>query len=180
MQIDRNFYNQYRDTPFKIEDTTNPQKNMFFLGQKIKNPNMDEYAQYVIENTKEVEPQKKKRTSYNIILRASYDKTKHGEDKSREKGNSLLNNNSQDDSNLDTAKAYSKNDVSFKLNYPKKNNDNDVLNQNEENQEKEENKDNSNMIVDEENDNHLKDINNQNNKIYKQWITRIPAEKKKI
>ena len=163
MQIDRNFYNQYRDTPFKIEDTTNPQKNMFFLGQKIKNPNMDEYAQYVIENTKEVEPQKKKRTSYNIILRASYDKTKRGENKSQEKGNSLLNNNSQDDSNLDTAKACSKNDVSFKLNFPKNNNDNDALKQKGE---KEENKDNSNMIVDEENDNHSKDINNQNNKIY--------------
>ena len=157
MQIDRNFYNQYRDTPFKIEDTTNPQKNMFFLGQKIKNPNMDEYAQYVIENTKEVEPQKKKRTSYNIILRASYDKTKRGENKSQEKGNSLLNNNSQDDSNLDTAKACSKNDVSFKLNFPKNNNDNDALKQKGE---KEENKDNSNMIVDEENDNHSKDINN--------------------
>ena len=165
MEIDRNIYNQYRDTPFKIEETTNTKKNIFLIGKKIKNPNMDEYAKYVMENTQEIEPSKNKKTTYNIILRTSYDKTKHLEDKTQEGENSLLNNKSQDVSNIDTTKACSKTDITLKLKMPKNTDDNnDIINQKKE---KEDNKDNINMIVEEENDNNSKEINNKDNKIYK-------------
>ena len=165
MEIDRNIYNQYRDTPFKIDDTTNTQKNTLLLGKKIKNPNMDEYAQYVIENTKEIEEPKNKRTTYNIILRTSYDKTKHSSNKPHVKENSLINNKYNDESNADTNKASSKTDISLNFKMPKNTYKEKISEQNKEDKEND-NKENNNMIIDEEKDNYFNEINNKDRKIY--------------
>ena len=118
MEIDPAIYNQYRDTPFKPEDLNNNQINLK-LGKKIKNPNMDEYINYVLENTKEQDPPKNIKNSYNIILTTSLDKIKSMNNVK----NSLVNNNGNDEANLDTANAYSKNDVTLNLKAPKISND---------------------------------------------------------
>ena len=118
MEIDPEIYNQYRDTPFKPEDMYNNQNNIK-LGEKIKNPVMDEYVNYVLENIKEPEPEKDKKFSYNIILTTSLDKTKN----INKIDNSLLENNTNDATNLDTTNACSKNDITLNLKFPKKFND---------------------------------------------------------
>ena len=115
MEIDPEIYNQYRDTPFKPEYMYNNQNNIK-LGEKIKNPVMDEYVNYVLENIKEPEPEKDKKFSYNIILTTSLDKTKN----INKIDNSLLENNTNDATNLDTTNACSKNDITLNLKFPKK------------------------------------------------------------
>ena len=176
MEIDPAIYNQYRDTPFKPEDMYNNQ-NYIKLGPKIKNPNMDEYVNYVLENIKESEPEKEKKFSYNIILTTSLDKTKN----INKSDNSLLDNNTNDVSNLDTTNACSKNDITLNLKIPKKfNNEKDKnmkeknenetiiesLNNNDINIPKKEieNKANVNMIVEDENcKKNFGGVNNENN-----------------
>ena len=116
MEIDQEIYNQYRDTPFKPEELKNNQYNIR-QGKKIKNPNMDEYVNYVLENIKEQDQLKGKGKSYNIILTCSLDKIKN----LNKSNNSLLNNNTNDQTNVDTAKSFSKNDISFNLKLPKNN-----------------------------------------------------------
>jgi len=179
MEIDPAIYNQYRDTPFKPEDLNNNQINLK-LGKKIKNPNMDEYINYMLENTKEQDHPKNIKNSYNIILTTSLDKIKSMNNVK----NSLVNNNGNDEANLDTANACSKNDVTLNLKVPKifndekdkeeyneeeneeedengENNDNDVI--------KEEIKNNKNvdMLVEQEDyENNFGGINNMENYHY--------------
>ena len=52
MKINHELYNQYRDTPFKPDEIKNNQQYILF-GQKIKNPHMDGYVNYVDDNTQE-------------------------------------------------------------------------------------------------------------------------------
>ena len=105
MEIDQTIYNQYRDTPFKPDEISN-NKNNIFWGKKIKNPNMDDYINYVLEKTEEIEPPKETRNSYNIILTASLDKSR----RINMKDSSMLNSNNEA-SNLGTTNAQSKNEV---------------------------------------------------------------------
>ena len=178
MEIDPAIYNQYRDTPFKPEDLNNNQINLK-LGKKIKNPNMDEYINYVLENTKEQDHPKNIKNSYNIILTTSLDKIK-----SMNNVKNSLVNNSNDEANLDTANAYSKNDVTLNLKASKISNDekdkeeyiveeNEEEDENEENNENDENKEeignnkNTNMLVEEEDyENNFGGINNMENYHY--------------
>ena len=180
MEIDPAIYNQYRDTPFKPEDLNNNQINIK-LGKKIKNPNMDEYVNYVLENTKEQDPPKNIKNSYNIILTTSLDKIKSMNNVK----NSLVNNNGNDEANLDTANAWSKNDVTLNLKAPKNFNDekdkeeyieeeNEEEDENGENNDNVENKEeignnkNTNMLVEEEEDyeNNFGGFNNKENYNY--------------
>ena len=140
MEIDPAIYNQYRDTPFKPEDLKNNQINIK-LGKKIQNPNMDEYINYVNENIREKEPFKEKGKSYNIILTTSLDKTKN----TSQINNSSLNNDINNEANIDTAKSYSKNDITLSLKFLKKYNTEIVKN----NVDEKRNKDFNNRINDE-------------------------------
>ena len=177
MEIDPVIYNQYRDTPFKPDDLKNNQTGIFF-GQKIKNPNMDDYVNYVLEKTEELPSQKDKRHSYNIILTTSLDKTKN----SNFNNNSIINSKNEM-SNLDTTNAYSKNDVILNLKNQKKfeedksenmNNNfekedirvNNLYNQQYLNEEENRNKDNNGMIIDNNNQNNFGGINNKENYIH--------------
>ena len=121
MEIDQEIYNQYRDTPFKPEELKNNQYNIR-QGKKIKNPNMDEYVNYVLENIKEQDQPKGKGKSYNIILTCSLDKIKN----LNKSNNSLLNNNTNDQTNVDTAKSFSKNGISFNLKLLKNNDEKEI------------------------------------------------------
>jgi len=171
MEIDPVIYNQYRDTPFKPEDMYNNQNNIK-LGEKIKNPVMDEYVNYVLENIKEP---KDKKFSYNIILTTSLDKTKN----INKSDNSLLENNTNDATNLDTTNACSKNDITLNLKFPKKTNDkknknkkeniNETMKRNYINTKKDysEEKTNMNMVVDGENyEKNFGGINDEKNYSY--------------
>ena len=60
MEIDPAIYNQYRDTPFKPDELKN-NHNSILWGQKIKNPNMNDYVNYVLEKTEELPLEKEKR-----------------------------------------------------------------------------------------------------------------------
>lgn len=177
MEIDQAIYNQYRDTPFKPDELKNNQTSIFF-GQKIKNPNMDDYVNYVLEKTEELPLQKDKRNSYNIILTTSLDKTKH----SNLNNNSILNSKNEM-SNLDTTNAYSKSDVILNLknhkNYYDNNNEkiynnlekkdisgNNNYNEHILNEEENRNKDNNGMIIDNNNENNFGGINKKENYIY--------------
>ena len=64
MKINQELYNQYRDTPFKLDEIKNNQQYILF-GQKIKNPHMDVYVNYVDDNTQESNTSKDKSRSYN-------------------------------------------------------------------------------------------------------------------
>ena len=147
MEIDPAIYNQYRDTPFKPEDMNNNQINIK-LGGKIKNPNMDEYVNYVLENTKEQDTNKNNKNSYKIILTTSLDKIKS----INEVKNSLSNNNTNDEANLDTANACSKNDVILNLKAPKNlNNEKDKEEYiEEENEEEDGNEENYDIVENKE------------------------------
>ena len=177
MEIDQAIYNQYRDTPFKPDELKNNQTSIFF-GQKIKNPNMDDYVNYVLEKTEELPLQKDKRNSYNIILTTSLDKTKH----SNLNNNSILNSKNEM-SNLDTTNVYSKTDVILNLknhkNYYDNNNEkiynnlekkdisgNNNYNEHILNEEENRNKDNNGMIIDNNNENNFGGINKKENYIY--------------
>ena len=177
MEIDPAIYNQYRDTPFKPDELKN-NHNSILWGQKIKNPNMNDYVNYVLEKTEELPLEKEKRNSYNIILTTSLDKTKHVNPNS----SSLLNSKNES-SNLDTTNAYSKTDVILNLKnaknfggnrneqiYNKKENreinDNNYNNDNNLNEEENRNKDNNDMVIDNCNENNLGGLNNKGNYIY--------------
>ena len=157
MEIDQAIYNQYRDTPFKPDELSN-NKNNIFWGKKIKNPNMDDYVNYVLEKTEEIEPLKETRNSYNIILTTSLDKSRHV----NMKDSSLLNSNNEM-SNLDTTNAQSKNDVYKEIGEINDNNNCNVNNLNEE-----ENgvNDNNDMIVDNYNDNNFGGLKYKDNYAY--------------
>ena len=178
MEIDRALYNQYRDTPFKPEDMNNNQYNIK-LGEKIKNPNMDEYVNYVLENTMEQEPSKNIKNSYNIILKTSLDKTKS----INKSNNSLINNTNDDEANLNTANVCSKKDATLNFKMSKKFNDkkdeelngkgigqkNEFRKNNDtcENREETGNNQNVDMLVDEEdNENNFRGFNNRMNYSY--------------
>ena len=177
MEIDQAIYNQYRDTPFKPDELSN-NKNNIFWGKKIKNPNMDDYVNYVLEKTEEIEPPKETRNSYNIILTTSLDKSRH----INMKESSLLNSNNEM-SNLDTTNAQSKNDVYLNLknqknldwdknekNFKNKEigeiNDNNNCNVNNLNEEENGVNDNNDMIVDNYNDNNFGGLKYKDNYAY--------------
>ena len=177
MEIDQAIYNQYRDTPFKPDELSN-NKNNIFWGKKIKNPNMDDYVNYVLEKTEEIEPPKEIRNSYNIILTTSLDKSRH----INMKDSSLLNSNNEM-SNLDTTNAQSKNDVYLNLknqknldwdknekNFKNKEigeiNDNNNCNVNNLNEEENGVNDNNDMIVDNYNDNNFGGLKYKDNYAY--------------
>lgn len=178
MEIDQTIYNQYRDTPFKPDEINN-NKNNIFWGKKIKNPNMDDYINYVLEKTEEIEPPKETRNSYNIILTASLDKSR----RINMKESSMLNSNNEA-SNLDTTNAQSKNEVYLYLKNQKdydgdkneKNlqnkkieeiNYNNNYNMNNLNEEERRVDDNNDMIIDNYNENNVGGLNNKENYIYK-------------
>ena len=167
MKINQELYNQYRDTPFKPDDINNKQQYIFF-GKKIKNPNMDDYANYVIDNTQESNPSKDKSHSYNIILSTSLDKSKYN----NKAHDSFLNNNLANQSNFDTTKNSSKNDINLNLKmsnnsydekgnigYNKNNNKKVIMssdyNYYKNNNEGIENKANNDMSIDEDNENNF-------------------------
>ena len=177
MEIDPVIYNQYRDTPFKPDELKNNQTSLFF-GQKIKNPNMDDYVNYVLEKTEELPSQKDKRNTYNIILTTSLDKTKH----SNINNNSVLSSKNEM-SNLDTTNAYSKSNVILNLknqknfdenknekiynNFEKRNiSDNNNYNEYYLNEEENRNKDNNRMIIDNNKENNFGGLNNKTNYMY--------------
>ena len=176
MKINQEIYNQYRDTPFKPDDIKNNQQYIFF-GKKIKNPNMDEYANYVIDNTQESNPSKDKSHSYDIILSTSLDKSKHN----NKAHDSFLNNNITNQSNFDTTKNSSKNDVNLNLKmsnnsydekgnegYKNKNNNKKVIMSSNyqyyrNNNEEIENNANNDMAIDEDNENNFGGLYNKEN-----------------
>ena len=152
MEIDNNIYAQYRDTPFKIENIKTAKQKELLLNEKIKNPNMEEYATNISEKTQEKDSSKNTWNSYNIILRVSNDKAKHN----KEKELSTSNDNIYDSTNIETAEALSKNDTS--LNFKKPNKFKDNIQQK---QEELGNKSNDKMIVESDEINKLNEMDNK-------------------
>ena len=159
MEIDNSIYAQYRDTPFKIEDIKTSKQKMILLNEKIKNPNLEEYANNTSENTQENDSSKNKSRSYNIILRVSNDKTKH----SKEKELSTSNDKICDSTNMETAEALSKNDTSINFKKPKK-----IKYNIQQKQEEIGNKSNDKMFVESDDTNKLNELVNKDKDEYKE------------
>ena len=153
MEIDSNIYTQYRDTPFKPDDIKIAQQKAYLLNEKIKNPNMDEYANYVLENTQKMDSSKNKRNTYDIILRTSFDKNKNKNNLESSSSHEQKN----DSTNIETANSFSKNNTSVNFKAPTKLEDNI-----QQSQEEIENNNINQMLVDEDNDNKV-NINNDKN-----------------
>ena len=159
MEIDNNIYAQYRDTPFKIEDIKTSKQKVILLNEKIKNPNLEVYANNVSEKTQENDSTKNTSHSYNIILRVSNDKTKNN----KEKELSISNDKICDSTNMETAEALSKNDTSINFKKPKKFKDNI-----QQKQEEIGNKSNDKMIVESDDTNKLNELVNKDKDEYKE------------
>lgn len=93
MEIEENIYEQYRDTPYKIEDKSKKQQNTEENNEDLKNFKKSEAYNKFLKNVKELlkEPNGKN-ISDNITLRASIDKSKQYNEQ---------NNNFNDNKELD-------------------------------------------------------------------------------
>lgn len=111
MEIEENIYEQYRDTPYKIEDKSKKQQNTEENNEDLKNFKKSEAYSKFLKNVKELlkEPNGKN-ISDNITLRASIDKSKQYNEQSNnfndnkeldKKNNSLNLEEDQYKSNLD-------------------------------------------------------------------------------
>ena len=84
MEIEENIYEQYRDTPYKIEDKSKRQQNTEEYHEDLTNSNKSEAYSKFLKNVKELlkEPNGKN-ISDNITLRASIDKSKQYNEQSK-------------------------------------------------------------------------------------------------
>jgi hypothetical protein len=96
MEIEENIYEQYRDTPYKIDDKSKKQQNTEENDEDLKNFKKSEAYNKFLKNVKELlkEPNGKN-ISDNITLRASIDKSKQYNEQ---------NNNFNDNKELDKKK----------------------------------------------------------------------------
>jgi hypothetical protein len=96
MEIEENIYEQYRDTPYKIDDKSKKQQNTEENDEDLKNFKKSEAYNKFLKNVKELlkEPNGKN-ISDNITLRASIDKSKQYNEQ---------NNNLNDNKELDKKK----------------------------------------------------------------------------
>ena len=166
MEIDKNLPNKSNNFSFKNEDINEVPPNVTLLDQKIKSSFNSESNKDVLQNSKELDSSKKKRNSYQIILRTSYDKAKS----SNEKNKSGIDINESNANNNQNENSCSQNENSLNINDSAKFKENNKK-YNIQAKEDIENKVNDNMEVEEENNNNMNNLKNkdknQNNDMYK-------------
>ena len=156
MEIDKNLPNKSNNFSFKNEDINEVPPNVTLLNQKIKSSFNSESNKDVLQNSKELDSSKKKRNSYQIILRTSYDKTKSN----NEKNKSGIDINQSNANNNQKENLCSQNENSLSINDGAKFNENNKkynIHANEDIY----NKVNDNMEVEEENNNNMNNLKNK-------------------
>ena len=156
MEIDKNFPNKSNNFSFKNEDINEVPPNVTLLDQKIKSSFNSESNKDVLQNSKELDSSKKKRNSYQIILRTSYDKAKS----SNEKNKSGIDINQSNANNNQNENSCSQNENSLNINDGTEFKDNNKK-YNIQAKEDIENKVNDNMEVEEENNNYMNNLKNK-------------------
>ena len=156
MEIDKNLPNKSNNFSFKNEDINEVPPNVTLLDQKIKSSFNSESNKDVLQNSIELDSSKKKRKSYQIILRTSYDKAKSNNEKNKsgiDINQSNANNNQKENSWFQNENSLSINDgAKFNENNKKYN-----IHANEDI----DNKVNDNMEVEEENNNNMNNLKNK-------------------
>ena len=149
MEIDKNFPNKSNNFSFKNEDINEVPPNVTLLDQKIKSSFNSESNKDVLQNSKELDSSKKKRNSYQIILRTSYDKAKSSNEKNKsgiDINQSNANNNQNENSlNINDGTEFKDNNKKYNIQAKE-----DI-----------ENKVNDNMEVEEENNNYMNNLKNK-------------------
>ena len=156
MEIDKNLPNKSNNFSFKNEDINEVPPNVTLLDQKIKSSFNSESNKDVLQNSKELDSSKKKRKSYQIILRTSYDKAKSN----NEKNKSGIDINQSNANNNQKENSCSQNENTLSINDSAKFNENNKkynINANEDI----DNKVNDNMEVEEENNNNMNNLKNK-------------------
>ena len=122
MEIEEKLYEQYRDTPYKIE---NPNQNQQILNlndknmENIKKP--DAYNEFLKRINQSIKEPEGRRLTDNITLNTTID----GSTKNNDKESFLLNNNSfNNDKNAEIKNNSFKNDISLNLKAQNKSNNN--------------------------------------------------------
>ena len=156
MEIDKNLPNKSNNFSFKNEDINEVPPNVTLLDQKIKSSFNSESNKDVLQNSKELDSSKKKRKSYQIILRTSYDKAKSN----NEKNKFGININQSNANNNQKENSCSQNENTLSINDSAKFNENNKKYNIHANEDID-NKVNDNMEVEEENNNNMNNLKNK-------------------